>query len=76
MHAGSEAALALISDLVTTVSGVGTFVPADSDATAWAEYGARIGYAVTEAATFDVFVNGLSGDDDIGTRVHGGGGLR
>ena len=46
------------------------------DNTAWAEYGARVGYAVTEAVTFDVFVNGVSGDDDIGTHVHGGGGLR
>lgn len=64
------------SDLVTSVAGVGTFVPAPNDATAWAEYGARVGYAVTEAVTFDVFVNGVSGDDDIDTRVHGGGGLR
>jgi probable HAF family extracellular repeat protein len=64
------------SDLVTSVAGVGTFVPAASDDTAWAEYGARVGYAVTEAVTFDVFVNGVSGDDDIDTRVHGGAGLR
>jgi hypothetical protein len=64
------------SDLITSVAGVGTFVPAASDDTAWAEYGARIGYAVTQSVTFDVFVNGVSGDDDIDTRVHGGGGLR
>jgi hypothetical protein len=64
------------SDLVTSVAGVGVFTPAASDDTAWAEYGARIGYAVTETVTFDVFVNGVSGDDGIGTRVHGGGGLR
>jgi hypothetical protein len=64
------------SDLVVGVVGLGGFVPTVSDDTAWAEYGARVGYAVTESVTFDVFVNGVSGDDDIDTRVHGGGGLR
>jgi hypothetical protein len=58
------------------VVGLGGLAPAASDDTAWAEYGGRVGYAVTEQVTFDVFVNGVSGDDDIGTRVHGGGGLR
>jgi hypothetical protein len=64
------------SELVASVAGLGALTPAASDDTAWAEYGARIGYAVTEAATFDEFINGISGDDDIDTRVHGGAGLR
>ena len=64
------------TDLVTSVAGLGVFAPVVGDDTAWAEYGARVGYSVTEQVTFDVFVNGVSGDDDIGTRVHGGGGLR
>jgi probable HAF family extracellular repeat protein len=64
------------TELLAAVAGVGLFAPVIEDETAWAEYGARIGYAVTETVTFDVFVNGVSGEDDIGTRVHGGGGLR
>lgn len=64
------------TDLVASVAGVGVLTAVTDDDTAWVEYGARVGYAVTEAVTFDVFVNGVSGDDDIGTRVHGGGGLR
>ena len=64
------------TDFVVGVVGVGGFAPAASDDTAWAEYGARVGYAVTEQVTFDVFVNGVSGNEDIGTRVHGGGGIR
>jgi probable HAF family extracellular repeat protein len=64
------------TELTAAVAGLGVLAPVVDDDTAWAEYGARVGYAVTEAVTFDVFVNGVSGDDDIGTRVHGGGGLR
>lgn len=64
------------SDLVASVAGIGLLTAVTEDDTAWAEYGARVGYAVTETVTFDVFVNGVSGDGDIGTRVHGGGGLR
>lgn len=61
---------------MTSVAGVGVLTPVVDDDTAWAEYGARVGYAVTEAVTFDVFVNGISGEEAIGTRVHGGAGLR
>ena len=65
------------SELVASVAGVGTFVPVIDDATVWAEYGARIGYAVTEAVTLDLFFDGVSGEEDkIATRIHGGAGLR
>ena len=65
------------SELIAAVTGVGTFVPVIDDETVWAEYGARIGYAVTEAVTLDLFFDGVSGEEDeIATRVHGGAGLR
>ncbi len=65
------------SELIAAVAGVGTFVPVIDDQTVWAEYGARIGYALTEAVTLDLFVDGVSGEEDqIATRVHGGAGLR
>ena len=65
------------SELVASVAGLGALTPAVDDDTAWAEYGARVGYALNSATTLDVFVNGVSGEsDDIDTRVHGGAGLR
>lgn len=64
------------SELVAAVAGVGTFLPVIDDETVWAEYSARIGYAVTEAVTLDLFFDGVSGEDEIGTRIHGGAGLR
>jgi hypothetical protein len=42
----------------------------------WTEYGARVGYAVTKNLIADLFVDGVSGDRLIGTRVHGGAGIR
>ncbi len=59
-----------------TVAGVGTLAAVNEDDTVWVEYGARVGYAVTENVTFDVFANGVSGEDQIDTRVHTGAGLR
>src|SRR6185437_11950171 len=65
------------SDLVANVAGLGTFTAVADDKVAWAEYGARVGYAITSAMTFDVFVDGVSGQkNEIDTRVHGGAGLR
>ena len=65
------------SELIAAVAGAGTFVPLVDEETVWAEYGARIGYAVTEAVTLDLFIDGVSGEEDqIATRVHGGAGLR
>lgn len=64
-------------NLVANVAGVGTFTAITDRQLAWAEYGARVGYALSNAMTFDVFAEGVSGQrDEIGTRVHGGAGLR
>ena len=57
--------------------GGGLFVPLVGGESVWAEYGARVGYAMTEKVTFDVFFNGVSGSaEEIDTRVHGGAALR
>lgn len=64
------------SGLEATVPGVGVFGASDLDAASWVEYGARVGYKLTETLTLDVFGNGVSGSDEIETRVHGGLGLR
>jgi hypothetical protein len=65
------------SNLVASVTGVGTFKAIDDDNAKWVEYGARIGYALTEAVALDVFTNGVSGEkNDVDTRVHVGAGLR
>lgn len=65
------------TDFTAAVVGIGTIAPVVDDTTAWAEYGARVGYALTEVATLDVFVNGVSGAaDEVDTRIHGGVGLR
>lgn len=62
--------------LEASVAGIGTMTALVDETVVWAEYGARVGYAISAAATFDVFVNGVSGQDGIDTRVHGGAGLR
>ena len=64
------------SDVVTTVAGIGTLTPTALNDTRWVEYGARVGYKLTANATADVFLNGVSGPDAIGTRLHAGAGLR
>ena len=65
------------SDLIANVDGVGSFTAVTDQNLVWAEYGARVGYALTTAMTFDVFAEGVSGEkNEIGTRVHGGAGLR
>ena len=65
------------SDLTANVAGVGTFTAVADNNIAWAEYGARVGYAISPSAIFDVFAEGVSGDpNEIGTRVHGGADLR
>lgn len=64
------------SDLVARVSGVGTFSPTVNAGSTWAEYGARAGLKLTDAITLDAFANGVSGDNGVAARVHGGAGLR
>jgi probable HAF family extracellular repeat protein len=64
------------SELSATVPGIGILMPTDLGPLTWAEYGARIGYRVTDAVTFDVLANGVSGRGGIDTRTHVGAGLR
>jgi probable HAF family extracellular repeat protein len=64
------------SDVVAYVVPFGAIAPSLERHLDWFEYGARVGYRLTEAMTLDVFANGVSGGDGIGTRVHGGAGLR
>lgn len=61
---------------VTSVTGLGTLSPGTLNNIAWAEYGARIGYKISENVTADLVANGISGDANLGTRIHGGAGLR
>ncbi|HAP14135.1 MULTISPECIES: hypothetical protein [unclassified Afipia] len=61
---------------VTSVPGIGTLSPGALNNIAWAEYGVRIGYKISETVTADLVANGLSGDANLGTRIHGGAGLR
>jgi probable HAF family extracellular repeat protein len=64
------------SSVVASIGGIGTLSAANLDSVSWAEYGARIGFKVTDAITLDTFVNGVSGGGGIDTRVHGGIGVR
>jgi probable HAF family extracellular repeat protein len=63
--------------IATNVVDVGLFSAKNDDDVGWAEYGARIGYALNDAITLDLFANGVSGaSNEVDTRVHGGAGLR
>ncbi|WP_297831037.1 hypothetical protein [Thermomonas sp.] len=64
------------TDLTATVLAFGTVRPDMVRNYDWFEYGARLGYKLTEAMTLDVFANGVSGEDGIGTKIHAGAGLR
>lgn len=64
------------SSVTSTMFGVGTITPAALANLSWFEYGARIGYHLTQSMTLDVFANGVTGEGVINTKVHVGGGLR
>lgn len=64
------------SGLTAFVPGFGTVTFAEPEHANWVEYGARIGYQVTQAVTIDAFANGVSGHGSIETRAHAGLGLR
>ncbi|MBV9637898.1 MAG: hypothetical protein JOZ40_24990 [Methylobacteriaceae bacterium] len=64
------------SNLTAIVDGFGTMAPAGLKRPSWAEYGGRIGYKITPAATLGLFADGVSGGGGIGTKVHIGGELR
>jgi hypothetical protein len=52
------------SDLAANVAGVGIFTAVADNNLACAECGARVGYALTDAMTFDVFAEGVSGESE------------
>jgi hypothetical protein len=64
------------SNVTSTMFGVGTLTPAALTNLNWFEYGARLGYRLTQNMTLDVFANGVTGEGVINTKVHVGGGLR
>lgn len=64
------------SGLQAAVPGLGALTPVGLGEINWAEYGARIGYKVTDAMTVDLFANGVSGEGAVDTRVHAGAGIR
>ena len=64
------------TDVTAGVAGIGTVSAAALGEAKWVEYGARLGYSVSDSVTIDAFTNGISGNDDIGTRVHGGADIR
>ena len=61
---------------MANVAGVDAFTAVSDDTLNWAEYGARIGYAINASTTLDVFNEGVSGEERIGTRIHTGADLR
>ena len=65
------------STLVAFVPGFGLVAPAQRPRTAWAEFGARVGYKLTKNLTVDVFADGVSGEKRrVGSSAHGGAALR
>ncbi len=64
------------SGLSAFVDGFGTLTPSSLTNTIWAEFGARVGYKLTDDMTFDVFSGGIAGRDGVGVQVHSGVGLR
>jgi probable HAF family extracellular repeat protein len=64
------------TSLTANVLAMGVVTPTNVADLDWFEYGARLGFALNQATTLDVFANGVSGGDGIGTKIHAGGGLR
>jgi hypothetical protein len=64
------------TSLTAMVPGIGVLQPAALDDLTWAEYGARIGYHISDATTLDLFANGVTGGGGIDTRIHTGAALR
>jgi len=54
----------------------GNITPAPLQSLDWFEFGARVGYRMTQLATLDVFANGIAGDNGIQTKLHAGAGIR
>ena len=59
----------------TLITGIG-FVAPSAGEQHWGEYGARLGWRLTNAIVANVFVNGTIGPAPIGNTAHGGAELR
>jgi probable HAF family extracellular repeat protein len=64
------------SPLQLMVPGIGTLSPTNLGEATWGEYGARIGYKISAALTTDAFIDGVAGNQGIGSDVHVGVDLR
>jgi hypothetical protein len=62
--------------LVLSVAGIGTFSPISLGRPNWAEFGARVGYKLTERVAVELFMDGVSGGGSVGTNLHGGADIR
>ena len=63
------------NNLVAAVTGIGPFT-ARREKPSWFEYGARIGYRITQQMQIDVFANGVAGNRGIGHKIHAGAALK
>jgi hypothetical protein len=63
------------SGIVATVTGDGIIVPTFGNQS-WFEYGARVGFRITNGWVADLFLNGTAGPQPVGNTLHGGVGLR
>ncbi len=64
------------SDISAYVLPFGTITSSLDSNLDWFEYGVRLGYRLTDMMTLDVFASGINGKDGIGSKLHGGAGLR
>jgi hypothetical protein len=60
---------------VAGVEGVGVFMPISNDPVNWFEYGARVGFRFSPTIRVDLFADGETGGNGIGSKVHAGAGL-
>ena len=58
-----------------TIPGIGRIVARGGNS-AWAEFGARLGYRIAPRVTFDAFIDADTGEDGVGDGFHVGLGIR
>jgi hypothetical protein len=75
INGGYVRSFATHSGIVAAVTGDGVVTPTMGDQD-WFEYGARLGFRITQGWVADVFVNGTLGPQPVGNTIHGGLGLR
>ena len=64
------------SNFSAVVAGFGGGAPVRPGNPTWAEYGGRVGYKITPATVVNVFADGVSGGNGIGTEVRLGVGFK